>query len=237
LFGRSLRRAAQLKCYVWNKQIAIGVIMNKIFNFEDLTDYELYHMRYGKGALIVAIPEENYDESKKTWDQYQQGVAEEARKKRKSLRLKIADLKKELRNVTGDFIKRGQPPSSDEIRIKNEIESLGRKQKEIHCLPNQYYTNMQLAMFYTHNISPQSEVHTRFDRIISIEELSNHVKILLEFTDRLSENHVYHSKIKLSNSNASELKKGTGIIEGIVERIVPINNVTLEVITRPKHTA
>ena len=210
--------------------------MNKIFNFEDLTDHELYHMRYGKGALIVAIPEEDYEESKKTWDQYHHDVAEEARKKRKALNLKIADLKKELRNVTGDIIIRGQPPSSDEVRIKNEIESLEHEQKDLHYLQKQYFTNMQLAMYYTHNISSQSEVHTRFDRIISIEELSNHVKILLEFTDRLSEKHVYHSKIKISNSNASERKKGTGIIEGVVKRIVPINNVTLEVITRPKRT-
>ena len=210
--------------------------MNKIFKFEDLKDHELYHLRYGKGAVIVAIPEEDYEESKKTWDQYEQDVAEEARKKRKSLKLKIADLKKELRNVTGDFIKRGQPPSSDEVRIKNEIESLEHKHKDLHYVQKQYFTNMQLAMFYTHNISPKNEVHTRFDRIISIEELGNHVKILLEFTDRLSENHVYHSKIKSSNSNAPELKKGPGIIEGFVKRIVPINNVTLEVITRPKHT-
>ena len=210
--------------------------MNKIFNFEGLTDYQLYHMRYGKGALIVAIPEEDYEASKKTWDQYQQNFAEEARKKRKTLKLKIADLESELRNVIGDFIKRGRQPSSDEVRIKNEIELLERKQKDLYYVQKQCLTNMQLAMFYTHNISSQSEVHTRFDRIISIEELSNHVKILLEFTDRLSENHVYHSKIKLSNSNASEHKKGTGMIEGAVKRIVPINNVTLEVITRPKHT-
>ena len=211
--------------------------MNKIFNFEDLINHELYHMRYGKGALIVAIPEEDYEERKKTWDQHQQDAAEEARKKRKSLSLKIADLNRELKNVTGEIIIRGQPQSSVEVRIKNEIESLERIQKDLRYMQKQCFTNKQLAMFYTHNIPPQSYVHTRFDRIISIEELSNHVKILLEFNDRLSENHVYHSKIKFSNPNASELKKGTGIIEGVVERIVPINNVTLEVITQPKHTA
>lgn len=210
--------------------------MNKIFNFEDLTDHRLYHLRYGKGAVIIAIPEEDYEESKKTWDQYEQDVAEEARKKRKSLKLKIADLKKELRNVTGEVIIRGKPPSSDEIRIKNEIESLEHKLKDHHYVQKQCFTNLQIAMFYTHNISPQSEVHTRFDKIISIEELSSHVKILLEFNDRLSQKHVYHSKIKISNSNAAELKKGPGIIEGVVKRIVPINNITLEIITRPKHT-
>ena len=64
----------------------MGVIMNKVFNFEDFTDHELYHLRYGKSAVIVAIPEEDYEENKKTWDQYEQDVAEEARKKRKSLK-------------------------------------------------------------------------------------------------------------------------------------------------------
>jgi len=33
--------------------------MNKIFNFDTYKDFDFYHMKYGKGAVIIAIPYEN----------------------------------------------------------------------------------------------------------------------------------------------------------------------------------
>lgn len=207
--------------------------MSKIFNFQNITGHELYHLRYGKGAVIVALPEEYCEESSSIWDEKQKERADEARTRIKPIKLKIADLKKELREVVGGIRKINQPPSSEETRIRNEIEGMEQEKQSLHYSQKKYFSNMQLAMFYTHNISSKSDVHTWFDKVISIEELNTHVIIVLEFNGRLNENNEYHRIIQTSNPNISgRYERMGGNIEGVVKRVVPVDNVTLEIITR-----
>ncbi len=208
--------------------------MEKIFNFEELAGYELYHLRSGKEAVIVAIPKENDEELLSIWDQYEKNAAEASRTKMNPIKKKIADLKRDLGEAFRIRIqKKEKSASEDENRIKSEIEVLEKELKDLVHVTKKYYTNMQLAMFYTHNISPQSEVHTRFDKILNIEELGSHVKIVLEFTDQIHSNHVYHKKIESCSYNASDRRTGANILEGVVTRMVPIDRVTLEIIERP----
>jgi hypothetical protein len=208
--------------------------MEKIFNFEELAGYELYHLRYGKGAVIIAIPKENDEELIAIWDQYEQKAAEDSRSKMKPIKQKIFDLKVDLGEAFRVRIqKKEKSMSEEENRIKGEIERLEEELKNLAHVTKKYYTNMQLAMFYTHNISPQSEVDTRFDKILNIEELDSHVKMVLQFTDKIHSNHVYHKKIESCSYNASDRRTGANILEGVVTRIVPIDSVTLEIIERP----
>ena len=71
-------------------------MMEKTFNFEELAGYELYHLRYGKGAVIIAIPKENDEELIAIWDQYEKKAAEDSRSKMKPIKQKISDLKADL---------------------------------------------------------------------------------------------------------------------------------------------
>ncbi len=125
-------------------------------------------------------------------------------------------------------------PDPDETNLVSEIEALDHKKNMLSISPMRYRSNLQLAMFYTHNISPQSDTDNRFDRILEIVESSTHLTISLVFTDQLSSQYKYHSKI----STAHRVERGcpgqgSGIVTGIVKRVVPIDSVTLEIVSRP----
>jgi hypothetical protein len=208
--------------------------MEKVFNFEGLAGYELYHLRYGKGAVIIAMPKENDEELIAAWDQYQTNAAKESKSKIAPLNQKISDLKADLGKAFRSRIqKKEKSTSEEENRIKEEIQQLENEIQGLRHVAQKYFTNMQLAMFYTHNISPESEVHTRFDNILNIEELGSHVKIVLKFNDQIHSNHIYHRKIESGSYNASDSRTGANVLEGVVTRIVPVSNVTLEIIERP----
>lgn len=42
--------------------------MNEVFPFGELKRHEFYHLRYGKGAIIVAVPIEDVEERKMAWE-------------------------------------------------------------------------------------------------------------------------------------------------------------------------
>lgn len=200
--------------------------MSKLFNFENLTAHDLYHLRYGKGAVIVALRKEELEDSRKNWETAQQELYKISREVREPIRKKIKEMEK-LKMNTGKLheVREHNGP------IEEEIAALKRKLSFLAHQKKPYFTNLQIAQFYTQNLPPQSEVHTRFDKISSIEESGTHVEITLEFSDKSRLNHLYQKKIGVSNHTE------TNPIEGQVKRIVPIENVTLEVINRNSFSA
>ena len=200
--------------------------MSKLFNFENLTAHDLYHLRYGKGALIVAIHKEDPEQSRKNWETAQEELCKISREVREPIRKKIKEME-ELKMRSGKVheIREHNGP------IEEEIAALKRKLSFLAHQKKPYFTNLQIAQFYTHNLPAQSEVHTRFDKISSIEESGTHVEITLEFSDRSIPGHHYHLDIGARDH------KSTNPIEGQVKRIVPIENVTLEVINRNSFSA
>ena len=183
-------------------------------------------MRYGKGAVIVAIRQEDHENSRSNWESAQEDLYKISREVRQPINKKIRELEG-LKMRSGDILELREHNGP----IEEEIAALKRKLAFLVHRKKPYFTNLQVAQFYTHNLSPISEVHTRFDRISSIEEFDTHVKITLEFSDRSLPDHLYHLKIGVRDY------KCTHTIEGQVKRIVPIENVTLEVINRNSFSA
>lgn len=66
----------------------------KIFNFENLNDHDLYHLRYGKGAVIVAVLKQQSDMNQDKWDELQEERHRQASSEIKPLEDNIAVLKK-----------------------------------------------------------------------------------------------------------------------------------------------
>jgi len=44
-----------------------------------LKDHDLFHLRYGKGAVIIAVKKENTESSKKKWDQSEKAIRDNDR--------------------------------------------------------------------------------------------------------------------------------------------------------------
>ena len=195
--------------------------MRKLFNFENLVEHDFYHLRYGRGAVIVAIRKEDPEVSRRNWESAQEELYKISLEVRKPIRKKINEME-ELKMNTGKLheIREHNEP------IEEEIAALKRKLSFVAHRKKPYFTNLQIARFYTHNLPPQSEAHTRFDMISSIDESDTHVEIILDFSDQSLLDHPYHKKIGVSDHTRSNP------IEGRVKRIVPIENVTLEVIER-----
>lgn len=223
------------------------------FNFKELKGHDLYHLRYGKGAIIVAIPKEDPEQSEIEWNQFVQDINDEIENKLDPIIQKRQKLEEELRELKMKLRKAEIEKSQDNInehkevinRVQNWIDSLDQKQKNINELykPKREITNkrffphLNLAMFYTHNISHQSDLFTRFDKIISIEESSGFVTVILKFSDSLQERHNYHSRVHWqSKSTASKNRRVPGPIEGAVKRIIPVENVTLEMVSRLEYS-
>ena len=195
--------------------------MGKRFNFENLAEHDFYHLRYGKGAVIVAIRKEGPEDNRDNWESAQEELYKISLEVRKPIKEKIKELEK-LKRRSGNV----HEIREHNVPIEEEIEALKRKLSFLSHQKRPYFTNLQIAQFYTHNLPPQSEVHTRFDKITSIEEFETHVEITLEFSDQSIPGHLYHLNIGVRDY------KSTSPIDGQVKRIVPIENVTLEVINR-----
>ena len=200
--------------------------MGKLFNFENLTAHDLYHLRYGKAAVIVAIRKEDREDSRRNWEAAQEELCKISREVMGPVKKKIREME-ELKMRSGKVheIREHNGP------IEEEIEALKRKLSFLAYKIKPYFTNLQIAQFYTHNLPAQSEAQTRFDKIESIEEFDTHVEINLKFSDRSIPGHLYHRNIGIRDHDT------TNSIEGQVKRIVPIENITLEVINRNSFSA
>lgn len=205
--------------------------MNNIFKFNELNDYDLFHLRYGKGAIILAVKKEDIESQKHKWEVSDKDIKENLRQVRKSEKERLQKLKEKLRSIVGDYIRRDRVVSKDEIVIKQEIENLENKISKLNCQERAYFTNFQKAMYYTHNLAAGNEVNTRIDPILKIEELDDHIVVVLNFTDTISDKHFYHSKILSSNEMQNIKTQIVSEINGGVKRIIPKAAVTLEMIS------
>ena len=219
--------------------------MSTAFNFDELANHDLYHLRYGRGAIIVAVPAENPDEDEPAWVEHHQSLVQEARQiikpQKEEIDKRLVELKSALSSLmmakrqSGTEQGSRNDPDPDETSLLAEIEALEYRKSGLRIPRMKYRSNLQLAMFYTHNISAQSDTDTRFDRILEIVESGTHLTLSLAFTDQLSDQHKYHSKI----SHAHRVQpgcpgQGSGVITGIVKRVVPLDRVTLEIVSRPE---
>jgi hypothetical protein len=126
-------------------------------------------------------------------------------------------------------------PDPEEASLRAEIAMLEHRKNRMRIPPMRYRSNLQLAMFYTHNISAQSDADTRFDRVLGIDESSTHLTLSLVFADCLAEQHRYHGKIlRVHGNGKGSPGQGPGDIAGIVRRVVPIDSVTLEIVSPPE---
>lgn len=218
--------------------------MDKIFNFDELSNHDLYHLRFGRAAVIVAVPREDPAETGLLWDKYHEALAQEVRQmmepRKKEIEKRLIELKCALTSL--DMARRGSglkqdsrdDPDSDETRIRTEIETL-KLERGKPVIPSMTYRSyLQLAMFYSHNISAKSDTDIRFDRVLEIAESSTHLTLSLQFIDRLSDQHQYHHKISYASGGPRCLGYGEGSISGVVKRVLPIESVTLEVVSRPE---
>ena len=121
--------------------------------------------------------------------------------------------------------------SNEEVELRKEIEVLENKLSSISYPDREYFTNFQKAMFYTHNLAPTNEVDTRIDPVLKIAEHDEHIEVILNFTDMLSSNHIYHKKILNQSESKRSNKPKTTEINGSVKRIIPKGSVTLEIIS------
>lgn len=202
--------------------------MNTIREIENLVDHDLFHLRQGRGAVIVAVPREDVEKSRLSWDENEQGKLESAQQQRDSTREKIDELKQRIKDV-------GEIPWTEQTSkfIADANEQLAMLKSEYRACnyqPKEYFTGIQLARFYTHEIPSKSEQATRFDEILGIEEHGSHLKIALHFSTRPDRQHLFHSKIGVVKTSTTN--RQIQIIEGVVNRIVPIGKVTLEIIGR-----
>ncbi|WP_136805584.1 hypothetical protein [Desulfosediminicola flagellatus] len=205
--------------------------MTKTFNFESLLEYDFYHLRYGKGAVIIAVQKEEIASAKKQFEKNEKIILENLREVKKAEKLRLHDLKQKLRKVVGEVIRRDRVVSEEEVKLKKEIENLEYKLTHLNYKEKSYFTNFQKAMFYTHNLAATNEVNTRIDPILKIEEHDNFIEVLLCFNDTISGVHNYHQKIMSHNPLQSSIKATSSEISGSVKRIIPKDNVTLEIIS------
>lgn len=219
--------------------------MSTVFNLDELADHDLYHLRYGRGAVIVAVPGENPDEVEPAWVEHHQSLVQEARQitrpHKEEIRKRLVELKSALSSMmmakrqSGGRQDSRNEPDPEETSLLAEIEALEYKENMLRIPPMRYRSNLQLAMFYTHNISAQSDTDTGFDRVLEIDESSEHLTLSLVFTDQLSDQHKYHRKILCADRiMRGDPGQGPSVITGIVKRVVPIDSVTLEIVSRPE---
>lgn len=220
--------------------------MDRIFNFDELINHDLYHLRYGRGAVIVAMPRENPAETEPAWTEHHEALAQEIRQMKKprkqEINKRLIELKCALSSLvmarSGSGLKQDprDDPDPDEERFRSEIERLELERNKPVIPPMNYRSYLQLAMFYTHNISAKSDTDTRFDRVLEIVESSTHLTLSLQFVDRLSDQHQCHRRIRSANCGRLDSPGyGKGSISGVVKRVVPIESVTLEVVSRPEY--
>jgi len=219
--------------------------MSAIFNFDELTDYDLYHLRFGRGAVIVAVPMENPAETEPAWTEHYQSLVQEARRilkpRKEEIGRRLVELKSALSSLmmaqrqSGVWQGCRNEPDPEEAGLVAEIETLEHEKNRLWIPPMRYRSNLQLAMFYTHDFSAGGDTDTRFDRVLGIAESSTHLTISLVFDDHLAGQHKYHGKILRVHGAAPGCPgQGTGAISGIVKRVVPIDSVTLEIVSRPE---
>lgn len=219
--------------------------MSTVFKFDELANHDLYHLRYGRGAVIVAVPGENPAETEPAWTEHHQSLAREARQiikpRKEEIGKRLVELKSALSSLMMAKRQSGagqgfrNEPDPEEASLLSEIEALEYRENMLRIPPMKYRSNLQLAMFYTHNISAQSDTDTRFDHVLEIVESSTHLTISLAFTDQLSDQHKYHGKISTAHRVEPGCPgQGSGVITGIVKRVVPLDSVTLEIVSRPE---
>ena len=153
------------------------------------------------------------------WDENEKTLFEQSRDNITPIKKRTCELRQKQPGPRSTLDERRQFTAA----INREISSLEEKKRSLLHVKKKYVTHLQLAQFYTHSISPQSEVYTRFDTVIRIEERGNHVRLVLIFSDNIYRDHSYYSRIGLN---------AVGPLTGVVERILPIENVTLEIIRR-----
>jgi hypothetical protein len=168
--------------------------MSTEFNFDELASHDLYHLRYGRGAIIVAVPEENPHEAEPDWVEHHQSLVQEARQIIKPQKEEIDKRLVELKSALSSLLMAKRQsvrvqgfrdePDPDETSLLAEIKALEYRKNVLSIPRMMYRSNLQLAMFYTHNISAQSDTDTRFDHILEIVESGTHLTLSLAFTDR-----------------------------------------------------
>lgn len=200
--------------------------MQSVFDFDNFHGHDFYHLRSGRGAIIVAVPVEDEDMAHADFETRQQRRIDEIQRSAQQ----VQDLRDRLKSARAIQ----ESPSTLEFIAETEetIENLCEYIKQLKAQePREFFANLQLARFYAHEITPQSEATIRFDRIVDIENLGGHLKICLEFSHRPVEPHNYHSRIGIRKKVRD--RNMYSLVEGYVERIVPVENVTLEVVRRP----
>lgn len=235
-----------------------------VFNFDDYQDYDLYHLRYGRGAVIVAVEKTDYEEAKARFEIHQQLLKEAADTEIKPLREEMRRLEEQLRELGYDSYqpslleslrrqieepdsRRSRTSSNPKreaeqqqrriqaFRILTQIEILKEKINKLHYRQKIYLTNLQLSMLYTHNIPKDSEIYTRFDKILEIEEIDGYLKIKLEFIENVRNDHKYHSHEINKVSRIFDSKQKGGLASSVVTRIIPVDDVTFEIISNPDY--
>lgn len=219
--------------------------MSGIFNFDELADHDLYHLRFGRGAVIVAVPMENPAETELAWNERYKSLVQEARQilkpRKEEIEKRLVELKSALSSMmmakrqSGGWQSSLIEPDPEEASLLTEIEALEHRKNMLRIPSMRYRSNLQLAMFYTHNISAQGDTDTRFDRVLEIGESSTHLTLSLVFADHLAGQHKYHAKILHVHGYGKGCPgQGSGDILGIVKRVVPIDSVTLEIVSQPE---
>lgn len=199
--------------------------MNELFPFGELKKHEFYHLRYGKGAVIVAIPIEDVEEQQLAWDQERRELFKQIRTSRKSLRAEISKLKEKLINSgkVNELSTQNKPVEEKIIELENNLSSMAPPHSK-------YFSLIQIAQFYTHNITSQNDIHTRFDKVSSICEMGNFIDITLHFSDLTTPSHHYQQMTGINTLPTFPCKTGQLSIEGNIRRIIPKDSVTLEIV-------
>ncbi len=207
--------------------------MSKVFNLSTPSDYELYHLKFGRGALVIAIEKEDCLKTAKEWEIQEQKLFEDYRNKVRPLKKELNELEKRLMKIRSGVRKFNQPPTAEELNVSDRIESLREEIKVLHYVKREYRSNLQLAMFYAQDVSFHNDSFTRIDKVNNIEETDSHVIIELAFKDRLVRHNAYHDSILSCNPGYKfNDKMRSNLVSGIVKRIIPISSVTLEIISR-----
>ncbi len=207
--------------------------MSKIFNLSALSDYELYHLKFGRGALVIAIEKEDCIKTASEWEIREEKLFEDYRNKVRPLKKELNELANRLMQIRSGVRKMNQPPTTEELNITDRIEFLREEIKVLHYVKREYRSNLQLAMFYAQDVSFHNDSFTRIDKVKNIDETDSHVIIELEFKDGLVRHNTYHDSILSCNPGYKiNDKTWSNLVSGIVKRIIPISSVTLEIVSR-----
>ena len=99
--------------------------MSKTFRFDRFAGHDLYHLRYGKGAIIIAVPQEDAEESRVTWTRRERELSEQSRVDTKPMKKQLVELRRRSLGhiVNSDERRRCQEEINSQIAVLERYKS------------------------------------------------------------------------------------------------------------------